>query len=107
MRSNGHKKAIPGCLMKSRRKAPNRRFPSAKPYAIINLRKPGTSITAHIHHLVLLAFVGPRPEGQVGCHNDDDETNNSLSNLRWDTKESNWEDRRRNSSQPAAEKLLS
>jgi hypothetical protein len=35
--------------------------------------------------LALEAFVGPRPDGFVGCHNDDDPLNNHISNLRWDT----------------------
>lgn len=38
-----------------------------------------------IHILVLEAFVEPRPEGLVGCHNDGDVTNNAVTNLRWDT----------------------
>ena len=35
--------------------------------------------------LVLQAFVGPRPPGYVGCHNDGDSMNDVLTNLRWDT----------------------
>lgn len=38
-----------------------------------------------IHCLVLEAFVGPRPDGHEACHNDGDQLNNHLSNLRWDT----------------------
>ncbi len=38
-----------------------------------------------VHTLVLEAFVGPRPAGLVGCHNDGNGSNNALSNLRWDT----------------------
>jgi len=49
----------------------------------------GTCKTVYIHHLVLLAFVGPKPKGLVGCHNDGDVTNNKSSNLRWDTYTSN------------------
>ena len=45
-----------------------------------------------IHLLVLEAFVGPRPEGLVGCHNDGDVTNNTLENLRWDTQANNIQD---------------
>jgi hypothetical protein len=46
----------------------------------------------HVHTLVLLAFVGPRPDGMECCHNDGNPANNSLSNLRWDTPESNTAD---------------
>lgn len=38
-----------------------------------------------VHVLVLEAFVGPRPKGMLGCHKDDDQNNNSLSNLEWGT----------------------
>ena len=41
------------------------------------------------HHLVLRAFVGERPEGLVGCHNDGNPLNNRIENLRWDTIASN------------------
>ncbi len=46
-----------------------------------------------LHNLVLETFVGPRPEGMHGCHNDDDKDNNQLSNLRWDTPKENCKDR--------------
>ena len=49
---------------------------------------------AFVHRLVLEAFVGLRPEGLEGCHNDGDPTNNVPSNLRWDTHSSNVYDRR-------------
>jgi hypothetical protein len=45
-----------------------------------------------VHVLVLEAFVGPRPEGMLGCHNDDDGLNNDLGNLRWDTPRGNYDD---------------
>lgn len=48
-----------------------------------------------VHVLVLEAFVGPRPDGMEGCHNDGDPSNNRLSNLRWDTPLANWSDRRK------------
>ena len=49
-----------------------------------------------IHVLVLRTFVGPRPHGMVGCHNDDNPLNNSLSNLRWDTHKGNGRDKKIN-----------
>lgn len=48
-----------------------------------------------VHILVLTAFVGPRPDDLVGCHNDGDRANNRLSNLRWDTQKENIADIRR------------
>src|SRR5262249_12287511 len=38
-------------------------------------------------------FVGPRPEGFLGLHFDDDAENDSLGNLRWGTAEDNASDR--------------
>lgn len=47
----------------------------------------------YVHRLVLMAFVGPCPEGMEACHNDGDPINNRLDNLRWDTHSSNMYDR--------------
>lgn len=49
--------------------------------------------TRYVHHLVLEAFVGPRPEGAVGCHNDGNSRNNCAYNLRWDSLSGNQQDR--------------
>lgn len=49
--------------------------------------------TRGVHRLVLLAFVGPAPDGTECCHNDGDPANNVLSNLRWDTHQSNMVDK--------------
>jgi len=62
-------------------------------YASLSIN--GKSFQISIHRLVLLAFVGPCPEGLVSCHNDGNHLNNHISNLRWDTGKSNWEDRRK------------
>ena len=48
-----------------------------------------------VHHLVLEAFVGPRPAGMECCHYDGDPTNNRLANLRWDTSKANKADTKR------------
>ncbi len=46
-----------------------------------------------VHTLVLLAFVGPRPEGMEACHFPDrNPANNQLDNLRWGTRKENAED---------------
>ena len=41
------------------------------------------------HRAVLLAFVGPCPDGMDACHNNGISTDNRLENLRWDTRRSN------------------
>jgi len=45
-----------------------------------------------VYRLVLIAYVGPCPNGMVACHNDGDVTNNNLENLRWDTQKNNLKD---------------
>lgn len=62
----------------------------------VALCKGGVCKDYRVHNLVLMAFVGPWPEGHVCCHWDDDPTNNHLSNLRWGTISDNANDRVRN-----------
>ena len=54
-----------------------------------DLRKYKTFL---IHHLVLEAFVGPRPEGTLGRHLNDIPEDNKASNLAWGTTKDNYED---------------
>lgn len=61
-------------------------------YLRVALAADGTKRALAVHHLVLLAFVGPRPAGAEGCHWDGDPGNNHLSNLRWDSHDSNMRD---------------
>ncbi len=54
---------------------------------------------AYVAHLVLKAFVGPRPDGMQALHAPDpDRRNNRLDNLRWGTQGENNLDRLRNGS---------
>ena len=43
------------------------------------------AVAAKVHHLVLEAFVGPRPDGAVGCHGKKGVLVNEIGNLRWDS----------------------
>lgn len=61
----------------------------------VSLCKQGKRLGQSIHRLVLLAFVGPCPEGMECCHNDGNGKNNRLDNLRWDTSKANAADRKR------------
>jgi hypothetical protein len=61
-------------------------------YSRIALRKDGKRRFYTVHTLVLEAFVGPRPNGMVCCHGDDNPSNNNVSNLRWDTQRANISD---------------
>lgn len=60
------------------------------------LSRNGKSERKLVHHLVLEAFVGPRPPGKIGLHWDDDPDNNTLENLRWGTHSDNQDDKVRN-----------
>jgi len=61
-------------------------------YPYVVLRDGPRNWTVKVHTLVLIAFVGPRPDGLMCCHNDGDPTNNHLDNLRWDTGSANMQD---------------
>ena len=58
----------------------------------------------YVHHLVLEAFVGPRPTGYAGCHNDGDPANNRADNLRWDTYRGNQLDQLAHGTHPFAKR---
>lgn len=59
----------------------------------VNLSKQGRARPCAVSLLVLEAFVGPRPAGAYGCHNDGSPANNRVDNLRWDTPSNNNFDR--------------
>lgn len=58
-------------------------------YPCIKLRTNGKKANRMVHHLVLEAFVAPRPDGMVACHNNGDPADNRPENLRWDTQSAN------------------
>lgn len=55
-------------------------------YVVVCLSKDGKSRPKLLHRLILETFRGPCPEGMVGCHVDDNNQNNWLYNLKWDTR---------------------
>lgn len=62
-------------------------------YRVFQLsRADKTKSLQYAHRIVLLAFVGPAPKGQEGCHADGNPLNNRLDNLRWDTRSGNVQD---------------
>lgn len=73
------------------------------------LSKNGIRHRRYIHQLVMEAFVGPRPHGQLVRHLDDNPTNNHLQNLAYGTQTHNMQDaltngRNRNASKPACKR---
>lgn len=87
---NGTPRQLPEKILQGSTTSSNR-YPSVR-----LTRARGESEGRLIHHLVLEAFVGPRPEGMQGLHRDDDRNNNSLSNLYWGTFEDNARDKNLN-----------
>jgi len=70
----------------------------------VALYRDGIRRDLQVHHLVLEAFIGPRPDGMEGCHWNDDPSDNRLDNLRWDTRRANVLDSVRNGSHSMANK---
>jgi AraC-like DNA-binding protein len=67
-------------------------------YMSAPLMRNGEMVLRKLHHLVLEAFVGPRPEGMQTRHLDGNPANNCVENLAWGTAKENGEDRVRHGS---------
>ena len=65
-------------------------------YPSVQLKINGVRKSAFVHHLVLEAFVGPRPDGCIALHWDDNRNDNRVENLRWGTHSENRRDAVRN-----------
>lgn len=68
----------------------------------VSIHWGGVQRTRLVHHLVLEAFIGPRPDGMEACHGDGDARNNAVSNLRWGTHQSNEADKLAHGTHPKA-----
>lgn len=64
--------------------------PGAGKHASVSFSLKGR--TYSVHQLVMLAFVGPRPEGMEVCHSNGNGLDNRLENLRYDTRVENCRD---------------
>lgn len=62
-------------------------------YLLVCLSQGNVQTKKHVAHAVLEAFVGPRPLGAEACHSPRGQRCNELSNLRWDTKAANYDER--------------
>lgn len=76
-------------------------------YRRVILCVDGKRLDRRVHNLILLAFVGPRPSGMVGCHRDGNRSNNRPNNLRWDTQASNIADKVRHGTAQRGERSSS
>ena len=62
-------------------------------YRKVQLIHGGRIEHRYVHDLVLTAFVGPRPAGMEGAHENGKRDDNQLLNLRWDTRPGNHADK--------------
>lgn len=72
---------------------PHKANPNSSGYLALRLSDGQTTRTRLVHHLVLLAFVGPRPEGTEARHRNGRQTDNSVANLSWESHSVNMQDR--------------
>lgn len=78
---SGYSRKIKGKVLKPRKATQNRLY--------VDLHKNKNIKRQYIHTLVALAFIGKRPNGYDVCHNNGDNQDNRLTNLRYDTKGQN------------------
>lgn len=64
-------------------------------YQVVMLKDLDRKATRKVHHLVLEAFVGPRPDGTECLHGPGGPADNRLGNLRWGTRSENAHDKKR------------
>jgi hypothetical protein len=84
--TRGSRRALPTMLRQQPR---GRDRKSLDPYLVVELhQKP-----FQVHRLVLLAFMGPCPDGHEAAHGNGRRSDNRLSNLTWATKAKNTADK--------------
>ncbi len=96
VRSDGQSRELPGRPLTPVKKRTGHQW--------VALMRNSTRTHANVHQLVLESFVGPRPEGMVCRHLDDNPENNHVSNLAWGTVSENNHDCVRNGHHAAANK---
>lgn len=74
-------------------------------YHYTQLTAEGKSRMWKVAHLVALAFKGSRPPGQFVCHRNGDRTDDSETNLEYDTPKGNADDRERHEKTARGEKV--
>jgi hypothetical protein len=87
-----------------RRGAALKKQPSTFGHPVVYLSKDGVRKYFGVHQLVLLAFVGPRPEGMVSRHLDGNEKDSRLCNLAYGTQSENALDTVRHGRNPQTRK---
>ena len=66
-------------------------------YLSVSLSRDGIKTTIMVYRIVAEAWLGPCPDGMEVCHGPNGKLDNSVSNLRYDTRTNNNLDKRRDS----------
>ena len=77
---------------------------NSRGYLVVNLTNGSSRAQYFLHRIVLEAFVGIRPYGFDGCHNNGDKCDARIENLRWDTRSSNHQDKKLHGTAQVGEK---
>lgn len=79
--------------------------PRADGRLTVKLSARSATKTHLVHHLVITAFLGPRPSGLLACHDNGNCIDNRVVNLRWDTPSGNMRDRVRHGTDHNVQKV--
>lgn len=93
----------PGRLI-NRKQLELKQYVTKSGHSYVALTRQNRKRNLFVHRAVLMAYVGPCPEGLEACHNDGDPSNNTVGNLRWDTHSANTFDKVRHGRHPMAKK---
>lgn len=88
--------ALPKTRVAPAREVAQRWSSGQPPYLVVTLLLNGKRRDHFVHRLVCEAFHGPRPEGALCRHLDDERRNNHEDNLAWGTSRDNTDDATRN-----------
>lgn len=78
--------------------------PMSSGYLSVKLYRDAEPHGRLVHVLVAEAFIGQRPTGYDVCHGDGNRSNNTLANLRYDTRSANLRERRDHGTDPNVNK---
>lgn len=73
-------------------------------YLVVSLSKDNKARQFLVHRIVLEAFMSSCPEGMEACHANGDRQDNRASNLRWDTRSGNHQDKKLHGTAQVGEK---
>lgn len=73
-------------------------------YVLVDLYQGGKRTTRTVHSLVAEAFIGPYPDGKEVCHGPGGRRDNRVGNLRYDTRQGNFADKKRDNTEQVGQR---